>query len=560
VVQVVRQLVLDFLYQENDSRAEPEPNEVALAAAFSFAESHKDPGTRLTSLSPLAIPFWVVQVSETKSIVLRAAMDSGKTFQFTENKNLGELRRIFRSEITEPANIPDSAEKILSIVEDVQELMSRIETLEEPGPLAAVGSFFHELDPNVKLHWLFLIMDSQRALQMSEEFQRIRDAAKARVEGLEELQSLAKEVLHGHLSVLENLTVAETERWKQRLALMEERTSSDSTDLERKKEDEFYSLAEKHRIDLRAVTADFSRAFSDLEAHFSNIVERIQEARTGIGARGDEVEGALGIYRELIDELSAQGPRLDSQVQMIAAKAEDVRRQTGALADEFEKKKAEVTESVHSQTEDRKRRLEELASELQQKQTKLEELKKRATSSVDIIEKGIEARFTALQSEFLNLMLSTLDHEDITDLAPLTQLGINTYVAHYDDETLKVFAPCFSPTGRTSDWMEYHPLTPELEEIVKRLILETAHLSKRFDNSLRETCYSGNVLTQPDSFDALLVGLDILQRRMLLEEGAAEMIEATWNKYAARCPKCGKEIEGAVSFCPKCGQELKQSH
>ncbi|MHA2362199.1 MAG: hypothetical protein ACXAB6_09800, partial [Candidatus Thorarchaeota archaeon] len=70
---MVRQLALDFLYRRKETRIESESEEAALTMAFAIAESLKSKSAKIASLSQVAVPFWVVQVSQNDSIVLAEA-------------------------------------------------------------------------------------------------------------------------------------------------------------------------------------------------------------------------------------------------------------------------------------------------------------------------------------------------------------------------------------------------------------------------------------------------------------------------------------------------------
>ena len=135
---MVRQLGLDFLYRKKGKRIESESKEVALAIAFALAESKKKARTRIASLSQVAVPFWFVQVSQNDSIVLTEAGHTEQVFEFTENKQLAEIRRILSSEITETKNIPGAIDRVMPLVKDAKPTKSMLLNIVEPDFFPAV--------------------------------------------------------------------------------------------------------------------------------------------------------------------------------------------------------------------------------------------------------------------------------------------------------------------------------------------------------------------------------------------------------------------------------------
>ncbi|MHA2191739.1 MAG: hypothetical protein ACXAAP_16105 [Candidatus Thorarchaeota archaeon] len=69
---MVRKIALDFMYKKGVSRIEAVTDETALTMAFILAKSGRTGKTELKSLTPVSIPYWVVQVSDRSSILLSA--------------------------------------------------------------------------------------------------------------------------------------------------------------------------------------------------------------------------------------------------------------------------------------------------------------------------------------------------------------------------------------------------------------------------------------------------------------------------------------------------------
>jgi hypothetical protein len=82
--------------------------------AFILAESNRKAKAKIKYLSPISIPYWVVQVSDTESIVLSAIGESNMTFEMSEDTALGPIKRIITSETRDFNNIPDAVEKAIS--------------------------------------------------------------------------------------------------------------------------------------------------------------------------------------------------------------------------------------------------------------------------------------------------------------------------------------------------------------------------------------------------------------------------------------------------------------
>ncbi|MHA2386936.1 MAG: hypothetical protein ACXAEE_12065, partial [Candidatus Thorarchaeota archaeon] len=109
---MVRTLYLNFLFKKEGTRVVAESESVCLAAALSSAESQKGKKARITGLSSVSFPFWIVQTSPTKSIAINASSSGTTEFHFTEMKGASEVRRIIGAELTQATDIPGVASKI----------------------------------------------------------------------------------------------------------------------------------------------------------------------------------------------------------------------------------------------------------------------------------------------------------------------------------------------------------------------------------------------------------------------------------------------------------------
>jgi hypothetical protein len=556
VVEVVRQLALDFLYRKKETRIESESGGVALAVAFAMAESRKKASARISSLSQVAVPFWVVQVSQNDSIVLAEAGHSEQVFEFTENRQLAEIRRILSSEIAEAKNIPEAVDRVMPLVKDVKPTTSRLMNIIEPNSISAIGRFVVELEPTSELNRLQSKIDSQAALRTSEDFQNLRDSARTRVESMEELRKHTSETLRSQLTVLENIILKEKERWEQRASLMQDRTEQETQDLTRKKQDELYHLKDKHKMSMRAVTADFARAISDVERFFNDMLDKIRDVRVEIGRRGDDVEGAVSEYRELTNYLSSTVPQFTDTLETMNAKSDEVLKDMTRNREELEKQSGSTTQTIDTEIVQRKQKVDELAVERDLNEKELEDMKKNVSSAIEKVEKAVEDRIIDLQREFLKLTSLTVKNDTIKGLAPLTRLYVRMYVIGFEDGTQHLLTPSYLPDDRFSLPLKHVPVDVPLDELIRKSISDWSKASSTFSDNFEKSIARGNMLLDPDSQKLLTDGLSRLQRRQLLEEGVREKLESLWTSYTGKCPNCGINTGVDVKYCPECGAAL----
>jgi hypothetical protein len=556
VVEVVRQLALDFLYRKKETRIESESGGVALAVAFAMAESRKKASARISSLSQVAVPFWVVQVSQNDSIVLAEAGHSEQVFEFTENRQLAEIRRILSSEIAEAKNIPEAVDRVMPLVKDVKPTTSRLMNIIEPNSISAIGRFVVELEPTSELNRLQSKIDSQAALRTSEDFQNLRDSARTRVESMEELRKHTSETLRSQLTVLENIILKEKERWEQRASLMQDRTEQETQDLTRKKQDELYHLKDKHKMSMRAVTADFARAISDVERFFNDMLDKIRDVRVEIGRRGDDVEGAVSEYRELTNYLSSTVPQFTDTLETMNAKSDEVLKDMTRNREELEKQSGSTTQTIDTEIVQRKQKVDELAVERDLNEKELEDMKKNVSSAIEKVEKAVEDRIIDLQREFLKLTSLTVKNDTIKGLAPLTRLYVRMYVIGFEDGTQHLLTPSYLPDDRFSLPLKHVPVDVPLDELIRKSISDWSKASSTFSDNFEKSIARGNMLLDPDSQKLLTDGLSRLQRRQLLEEGVREKLESLWTSYTGKCPNCGIDTGVDVKYCPECGAAL----
>ena len=115
---MVRVLALRFIYDKKSSTPSPMGEDVSLTMALVISEGHRSKGAKLKRLSKLSLPFWVVQTSQTTSLLLSSFGDRAKKIETKESAKLAEIRRILSSEISSPDAIPGAVERISSIIEE----------------------------------------------------------------------------------------------------------------------------------------------------------------------------------------------------------------------------------------------------------------------------------------------------------------------------------------------------------------------------------------------------------------------------------------------------------
>ena len=552
---MVRNLSLNFLYRREGTRIEQESDAVGLVSALASAESQKGGSTRIVSLSRVSFPFWIVQTSSTKSIVLSATSSVSQQIQFTEIKGASEIRRIVSSEVSQASDIPVAVSKITPLLERTEPYTVELANVLNPTTLASVGKYIGASDPNAQPNRIEIRIDSGGALKRTEEFRGVSEAVKLRIEATEALQALFKEKFGGQYSILENLDTLERTRWNDRIKLMEERTEQEIAGLRKNKEDQLYDLREKQKMSFRAMTADFARAANDLEKHFTQITDNIREAKTEIGQKEDDVEGAISIYEILASSVRGTIEKSNHPIQVMDAKREGLERSAAEARKVYEQEKTDAESSLESQIKERQKRIEDTRNEMDQKIQELDELKVNANTVIEKAYEAVENKVIKFQEEFLNLMSWTLDNNSVQDLAPLTQLDVHTFVARYADDVYKVLAPSFISEAGASLGVG-QPLSREFDDMLTSSIDEWMKSDRSFKDAFERACIKGNLFLDPEGEMMLTTGFESLNRRGLLGSSDIEGYARLWYKYVGKCPKCSSELEAGAKFCNNCGLEM----
>lgn len=553
---MVRNLHVNFLFRKEGTRLVSESKGACLAAAIAIAEAQRGQRSRIIGLSSVSLPFWIVQTSPTKSIVLSATSSLRKEFNFTDIKGAGEIKRIISSDLSQATDIVSVASKIQPLIENIDSQSNDIGNLTKPEVIQTIGHYAVISDPSDKPNRVEILIDSAGALKRSEEFKKISDAAKLRIESAETLRKLIMESFGAQITILENLTNLEQERGNERVRLMEDRTKQEISKLEEDKDNKLYELTEKHKMNLRAMTADFSRTLNDLEQWFGDIVGAIRTARTEIGQKEVDTEGAISVYSELVNSIKGTIATSHQPLDMMEAKKVDLQKRVSETQNKFESDKMEAEEWLQTEIRERQQRIEETRRETENKAKELDELKMQVNSAKSNTEHSIEERVLQFQQEFLNLMNWTIDNNSIRELSPLTLLDIHTFVVKYDDNSHQVLTPCFIPEDGFLTAGTKSPLSREFDDAINKSITDWLQNDQSFKTAFDSACAIGNVLIVSDTEQLLVEGLEDLLRRRIIQRDDIERLLTVWTRSSGRCPKCGNIIEKSAQFCQKCGMEL----
>ncbi|MGD9396032.1 MAG: zinc-ribbon domain-containing protein [Candidatus Thorarchaeota archaeon] len=555
---MVRNLYLNFLFKKEGTRVEPESEGICLASALATAVALKGQRVRIINLSKVSFPFWIVQTSPMKSIVLSGTSSRKKEFHFTDMRGASEVKRIIGADLSQVTDIPNVASNILPLMERVDSHTTAIANIIEPSFIKAIGSFVLVSDPTAQPNRIEILTDSAAALKRTEEFRTVSEAAKLRIDSAETLQSLIRENFGAQTTILENITNLERERGNERVRTMEERTRQESAKLRKEKDDKIYELREKHKMNLRAMTADFSRAINDLEQFFADVIDEIRNARSQIGQKEADTEGVVSIYNNLVSSLKSTMANSQQPIDMMDMKKAELEKRVAEAQASFESEKLNAEGLLQSEIQKREKRINEARNEMDIKAKELDDLKAEVTSAINRTEQSIENRVLTFQQEFLNLMNWTLDNNVVRDLAPLTLLDIHVYVAIYDDQSHELLTPCFLPDGNLLPKGRGETLSNDFDSAIHALMDDWLKNDQSFKDAFERACVKGNMLLTPETEQLLVGGLEELLRRRLLQRDDIERLLTHWSRYSGKCPKCGAVVEAGAQFCQKCGMEISK--
>ncbi|TFG97832.1 zinc-ribbon domain-containing protein [Candidatus Thorarchaeota archaeon] len=552
---MVRQIALDFLFKQTKTKLVPEKDEIAQVMAFILAESNRKGKAKLQFLTPITIPFWIVQVSDTNSIVLSSIGESSIAIELSEDTATGPVRRILSTEIAKFEDIPAGVDKALPLLKTVEPKVHQVRNIQEPDLFVAHGSKYVEVDPNEKINSLELKIDSQLALTISQDFQQTLEGARQRQGTMAELEKLTKERLTDQLKVMENVISAEMARWDKRLKTQEESSGLRVEKLQTRMSDTIYRLKEKHQKDRRALVAQFTRDTVEIERFFNRILDDIKTAREGLA--GLELEDAITKYRALVDDLGDIVPTYTGVIDSIDDLAEASTLSSGDFDEKLDEGIRAEEESIVTQTRELQDKLEEMREERDAKEKEFKSLKTKVLASIESMDGLVERRAEELTHELQSIHRRTWENDSIKGLAPLTLVHIKVWVATYNVGNPIVFSPILLPEDRFGLPLKHQPIDEKLEKYITNLVDKQLKASASFKTSFRQTCDDGNILKDPESIKSFMKGTKTIWTSQLLKEDVRENLESLYTKLVGKCPECNAEISQNSKFCPDCGKSLK---
>ena len=552
---MVRQIALDFLFKQTKTKLVPDKDEIAQAMAFILAESNRKAKAKLKFLTPITVPFWIVQTSDTNSIVLSSIGESSIPLELSEDTATGPVRRILSTEIARFEDIPEGVDKALPLLKMVEPKVHQLRNVQEPDLFVAHGSKYVDVDPNEKLNCLELKIDSQLALTISQDFQGILEGARQRQGTMAELEKLTKERLTDQLKVMENVITAEMSRWDKRLKTQEESSGLRIEKLQTRMGDKIYGIKDKHQKDRRVLLAQFTRDTVEIERFFNRILEDVKNTREGLAEL--ELEDAIAKYRVLVDDLAAVVPTYTDVIDSIDDIAEASTLSVGDLEEKRDEGIRAEEEAVTTQTRELQIKLEDMKEERDAKEKEFKSIKAKVIASIDSMDGLVEKRVEDLMHELQTVQRLTMENDSIKGLAPLTLVHVKVWVATYNVGKPEVFTPIILPEDRISLPFKHQPLDEKLEEYIRKLVNKQLKDSASFKTSFRQTCDDGNILKDPESVKPFMKGMKDIWTRQLLKEGVREKLEPLYTKLVGKCPECKAEITDKSKFCPECGKSLK---
>ncbi len=555
---MVRQIILDFAFLEKGKNLVVEDQDIGLAMAVAIAESKRKAKSKITQLSPVSFPYWIVQVSDTDSILLSAIGESSVTLELSENTAIGPVRRIISNETTEIRDIPQAIEKALPLLREIEPKVHHINNLQQPDILIAQASRYVEVDPNAEINTLELKLDSQTALSVSEEFQSLVEDAATRLENIEELHRLTKEKLTDRLNALENVITAEMARWEKRYTTQEKSSELKMEKLKDRLSDKNYRIKDRRKKDEKTLVSDFVRETAELERFFATIIEDIKSTRGEMAGKAVDIQEAVDLYRSLIDDLTNTVRTFDDVADSLSDYADDSIQKALDFDDGVANNIQEEEESTDSQISELQSKIVDLKDEMDEKRGELKELKRTVTEAVDKIDGLVEKRLEDLQLELQNISHLTMDNTSIENLAPLTLVNIMTYVVTYNKGKPLVITPLLIPKDRFGLPYEHESLDSDLDRFIQKSVKKLSKDSPSFKSALEKACTNGNVFQNPDSAKVFKSGIERLWTRQLLKEGVRETLKPQFTKLVGKCHKCGADIGASGKFCPECGVSLLQ--
>ena len=552
---MVRQITLDFLFKDKGNKLVVDTDETALAMAFILAESNRKDSAALKFLSPISVPFWIVQISDTNSIVLSAIGESSIKMELSEDTATGPVRRILSTEVARFEDIPSGVDKAIPLLRNVEPKVHQIRNVQKPDLFIAQGYRVREVDPNENLNSLDLKIDSQLALSISQDFQNLIEEARQRLGTMEGLQKITKEKMTDQLSVMENVMTAEMGRWKKRLNTHEESSKLRIENLQERLSENVYSLKDKHQKDRRVILAEFVRDTVEIERFFTQVIEDVKSTRQALSQL--DLEEAIERYKILVDELSMKVPTYTDVIHSINDLADGSMARAGDLDTKLAENIRKEEENLDTETKTLVSKIEDMRDEMNAKDSEFKQLQNQVVEAVERMDSMVEKRVDVLRRELEGIQKLTLNNDSIRGLTPLTLVHIQTWVATYNKGKPAVFPPIVMPEDRIGLPYAHQPLDDGLEAFIRKSVNRQMRDSASFKTSFRAACDSGHVLQVPESIKSFSKGINDIFNRQLLKDGVRDKLEPLYTKLVGKCPECKAEITANSKFCPECGKSLK---
>jgi len=553
---MVRRLRLPFAFKTTDSGLEPasesESSVVALARTEPSIEEKMS-----YALARVPIPFWCVQISEHEAIILSAIRDEPPVFEFTNDKELGTIKRLVGSEMDSWQTIPNAVDRILPLLGSIEKEVKYLKGLINPAVFLPVGNHFVQQEGQTSGGILNEIIDSHVALDASEEFQQILDSRRIRLQSLREIQQLAEKTLESETKKLNNLIQKEKERTEERTRNLRDIVDMEISMLKDKQSDQLQELEQEETMDLRALTADFARSTNELETFFSqNILETIRDRRSKIARSKEDVESATSHFEELSNYLEENVPKYEETISKLNTEAKEVLVREKEIRQSYEDKRRKLEEEINMQIRNHQHRIVEFELERDQTENELLEAKSRLDQASENLREKIEGRVQQLKEELQSLEKFAFKSVSIPGLAPLTKLNLEVFL-HNQDDQLEVMTPCIIPKEGIAFGLECEHADQHLSTFLTEMITERIDSSMSFANEINQACISENLFMMEKMNQSIDEGTNQLHQSGFLESHKKSAFTKRFSLRAGKCPYCGAEIGESVRFCGECGKPLQ---
>ncbi|MBD3407429.1 MAG: hypothetical protein GF411_15030 [Candidatus Lokiarchaeota archaeon] len=528
---MVRELKIGMAHMKELSGHKELPKERAYVTDLLIVEHEKGSQSAVKKLSVVGLPFWIVQTSSSTSVILAPSQETGIDFTYTEGSHISEIRRILRSEVTEPSTVKDAADKIIVTLTSSSTTTEVIPGMVDPSLFLSVRDYITPASIEEKVPLIEGSITSQDALNASEKFQNMRDSLKMKVDELEALRKLANEVLGGQHSVIENIIATEQRRYKPQLETMKEKLDMDIKSLRKKKDDKLYSLGEERMMKLRTKSVEFSRQLSSIEKVLDVMVQLTKDTRIDISKKGDKVREAVGRFSELSSSLKEYHESIPDILSDLDEESKKLIEEVEKIENEFQKKQELIESEFEKDSADKQARLEQFEKDMKTKFEELESTEKIVAESVMKVDEILEKQIFDIQSDLLKITAKSLNNSDIPEVAPLTRLTVHCLIMVLPDNSMKLFIPYSVPDDRLDSSLKYQPIDRKFDESLVSYFEKWKEQDSKFLQSLNESIKTGHIFDLAKIDTLFHDGLDKLQMTQHLKDGTKDKIEAIWNRY-----------------------------